>query len=68
MVAAVVGAFYYLRLVKVMFFDEPEGEGARVHPDGHVRVLFAVNAVALLVLGLFAEWILAWCRVAFPVA
>ena len=67
-VAAVVGAFYYLRLVKVMFFDEPEGEGARIHPDGHVRVLFAVNAVALLVLGLFAEWILAWCRVAFPVA
>jgi NADH-quinone oxidoreductase subunit N len=67
-VAAVVGAFYYLRVVKVMFFDEPEGEGARIHPDGHVRVLFAVNAVALLVLGLFAEWILAWCRVAFPVA
>ena len=67
-VAAVVGAFYYLRLVKVMFFDEPEGEGARIHPDGHVRVLFAVNAAALLVLGLFAEWILAWCRIAFPVA
>jgi len=67
-VCAVIGAFYYLRVIKVMFFDEPEGEGARVHPDGHVRVLFAVNAVALLVLGLFAEWILAWCRVAFPVA
>ena len=67
-VAAVVGAYYYLRLVKVMFFDEPEGEGARIHPDGHVRVLFAVNAAALLVLGLFAEWILAWCRIAFPVA
>ncbi|GAB2492766.1 NADH-quinone oxidoreductase subunit NuoN [Arenimonas alkanexedens] len=67
-VAAVVGAFYYLRVVKVMFFDEPEGEGPRIHGDSHVRVLFAVNAVALLVLGLFAEWILAWCRLAFPVA
>ena len=66
-VCAVIGAFYYLRVIKVMFFDEPEGEGAKIHPDGHLRVLFAVNASALLVLGLFAEWIMGWCRLAFPV-
>ncbi len=65
-VFAVVGAFYYLRVVKVMFFEEPEGEGARVHPDGHLRLLFAVNAALLLVLGVFAESILHWCRLAFP--
>ena len=65
-VCAVVGAFYYLRVIKVMFFDEPEGEGAKIHPDGHLRLLFAVNASALLVLGLFAEWIMGWCRLAFP--
>ena len=65
-VFAVIGAFYYLRVIKVMFFDEPEGEGARVHPDSHLRVLFAVNAAALLVLGLFADTILAWCGLAFP--
>jgi NADH-quinone oxidoreductase subunit N len=65
-VCAVIGAFYYLRVIKVMFFDEPEGEGARVHPDSHLRVLFAVNAAALLVLGLFADTILAWCGLAFP--
>jgi NADH-quinone oxidoreductase subunit N len=66
-VCAVIGAFYYLRVIKVMFFDEPEGEGAKIHPDGHLRLLFAVNASALLVLGLFAEWIMGWCRLAFPV-
>ncbi|WP_290782573.1 NADH-quinone oxidoreductase subunit NuoN [Arenimonas sp.] len=66
-VCAVIGAFYYLRVIKVMFFDEPEGEGAKIHPDGHLRLMFAVNASALLVLGLFAEWILGWCRLAFPV-
>ena len=65
-VCAVIGAFYYLRVIKVMFFDEPEGEGAKVHPDSHVRVLFAINASALLVLGLFADTILAWCGLAFP--
>jgi NADH-quinone oxidoreductase subunit N len=65
-VCAVIGAFYYLRVIKVMFFDEPEGEGARVHPDSHLRLVFTVNAAALLVLGLFADSILAWCGLAFP--
>ena len=66
-VAAVVGAYYYLRVVKVMFFEEPEGEGARIHADGHLRVVFAVNACLLLVLGVFADAILHWCRLAFPI-
>ena len=65
-VCAVIGAYYYLRVIKVMFFDEPEGDGAQLHTDSHLRVLFAVNAAALLVLGVFANWILAWCRLAFP--
>lgn len=66
-VCAVIGAFYYLKVMKAMFFEEPEGEGPRVHPDRHLRLLFAVNAVALLVLGLFADTILHWCGLAFPV-
>ncbi|KAA2286362.1 NADH-quinone oxidoreductase subunit NuoN [Arenimonas fontis] len=66
-VCAVVGAYYYLRVVKAMFFEEPEGEAVRVHGDGHLRLVFAVNAVLLLVLGVFADTILHWCRLAFPV-
>ena len=66
-VCAVIGAFYYLRVIKVMFFDEAQGDGAMPHADGHLRVLFGVNAAALLVLGVFADSILAWCRLAFPV-
>ena len=65
-VCAVIGAFYYLRVIKVMFFDEAQGDGAMPHADGHLRVLFGVNAAALLVLGVFADSILAWCRLAFP--
>ena len=66
-VCAVIGAFSYLRVFKVMFFDEAQGDGAMPHADGHLRVLFGVNAAALLVLGVFADTILAWCRLAFPV-
>jgi NADH-quinone oxidoreductase subunit N len=64
-VCAVVGAFYYLRIVRAMFFEDAEGDGPRLHPDGHVRVAFAINAAALLVLGVFAEPLLSWCRLAF---
>jgi len=66
-VCAVIGAYYYLRVIKVMFFDEPEGDAVQPHGDGHLRLVFAVNASALLVLGLFTDGILAWCRAAFPV-
>ena len=38
-----------------------------VHPDGHLRVAFAVNAAALLVLGVFAEPLLEACRRSFGV-
>ena len=65
-VCAVIGAFYYLRVMKAMFFEEPEGEGPRVHPDGHLRLVFAINAVALLALGLVADPILRWVGLAFP--
>ena len=65
-VCAVLGAFYYLRVIRAMFFEEAEGDGAQVHPDSHLRAAFAVNAVALLVLGVFAGPLLQWCKAAFP--
>jgi len=66
-VCAVLGAFYYLRLIRAMFFEEAEGDGAQIHPDSHLRAAFAINAVALLVLGIFAEPLMHWCQAAFPV-
>ena len=65
-VCAVIGAFYYLRVIRAMFFEEAEGDGPRLHADSHLRVMFAINAAALLVLGLFAEPVMHWCRQAFP--
>jgi NADH-quinone oxidoreductase subunit N len=65
-VCAVVGAFYYLRLIRAMFFEEADGDGATIHPDAHLRAAFAVNAAALLALGIFAQPLLHWCQQAFP--
>ncbi len=66
-VFAVVGAFYYLRVIKAMYFDDAEDALALAgpRPNQGMRVLFAVNALALLVLSLGLNPILAWCRQVF---
>ena len=62
---AVIGAFYYLRVIKVMYFDEPVGELPPPRADRVVPMVFGVNALALLVLGIAWNPIMAWCKLAF---
>ena len=64
-VCAVIGGYYYLRVIKVMYFDEPVGELPPPRKDRVVPIVFGVNALALLVLGLFWNPIIAWCQLAF---
>ncbi len=60
---SLVGAFYYLRVVKVMWFDEPAGSNAGpvLHSAG-VGALLAANGAAVLLLGLFSGGLMALCR------
>ena len=64
-VCAVIGAFYYLRVIKAMYFDEPVGDAARPRDDRALRVVFGVNALGLLAFGLFWSPLMAWCQRAF---
>lgn len=64
-VFAVVGAFYYLRVIKAMYFDEPEGKMPAISDDRPLRLVFSVNALALLGLGLAWNPIMEWCQRAF---
>jgi NADH-quinone oxidoreductase subunit N len=64
-VCAVIGAFYYLRIIKVMYFDEPVGEVHAPRQDRVVPLVFGVNALALLALGIAWSPIMAWCQQAF---
>ena len=63
-VFAVIGAFYYLRVIKVMYFDQPSGEPVTVR-GGALQAVFSLNALALLGLGLFWSPIMSWCQAAF---
>jgi NADH-quinone oxidoreductase subunit N len=58
---SLVGAFYYLRVVKVMWFDAPAEAPAPQRPQG-VTLLLAANGAAVLGLGLFSGGLMALCR------
>ena len=68
-VAAVIGAFYYLRVIKAMYFDEPDDAPGAVpieaRDDRTLKLVFGANALSLLVLGLFWSPLMAWCQRAF---
>jgi NADH-quinone oxidoreductase subunit N len=60
-VFSLVGAFYYLRVVKVMYFDEPADTTPIVQGAG-IGALLAVNGAAVLLLGPFSGGLLGLCR------
>jgi NADH-quinone oxidoreductase subunit N len=65
-VFAIIGLYYYLYVIKVMYFDKPEEGGAlQVQADKPLRVMLSLNALSLLGLGLFWGPLFSWCRHAF---
>ena len=63
-VFAVVGAFYYLRVIKFMYFDEPENETSVVAPVDF-RAALAVNGLMLIGLGVFSGALINICITSF---
>jgi len=60
-VFSLIGAFYYLRVVKVMYFDEATDAEPVSQVGMDMRVLLSVNAIALLVLGIVPDGLYAAC-------
>jgi NADH-quinone oxidoreductase subunit N len=60
-VMSVVGAFYYLRIIKLMYFDEPAGELPASAREPGVRLALGINAAAVLALGLLPGPLLDLC-------
>ena len=59
---SVVGLFYYLRVVRLMYFDSPE-EKAPVSSLADMRVVVSVNALVILALGIYPGALLRLCAV-----
>ena len=59
-VMSLIGAFYYLRVVKVMYFDAPL-TATRVSASLEVRVVLTLNGALVLVLGILPGGLMALC-------
>jgi len=58
--ASVVGAYYYLRVIWYMYFAEAEDQ-AVFQTRIDARIALSLNAIAVLVLGIVPGWLLALC-------
>jgi NADH-quinone oxidoreductase subunit N len=58
--ASVVGAYYYLRVIWYMYFDAPEDRSV-FQSDRDTRFVLSLNGIAVLVLGILPGWLLSLC-------
>jgi NADH-quinone oxidoreductase subunit N len=64
LILAVVGAYYYLRVIKVMYFDKAtNNQPIKISTDS--TVAFSINGLLLLGLGLFPSMLIHWCHLIF---
>ena len=57
---SLIGAFYYLRVVKVMYFDQPL-TATTVSAPADVRIVMSINAALILLLGLLPGGLMTLC-------
>ena len=60
---SLIGAFYYLRVVKVMYFDAPTDD-TPITAGMDMRILISANGLAVALLGIFPQFIMTLCAFA----
>jgi NADH-quinone oxidoreductase subunit N len=60
---SLIGAFYYLRVVKVMYFDQPSDD-TPLAASMDMRILMSANGLAVALLGIFPQVIMSLCAYA----
>lgn len=58
---SLVGAFYYLRVVKVMYFDAPQGNNQPISAPSDARVVLSINGALILILGIAPGGLMTLC-------
>jgi len=58
---SVIGAFYYLRVVKLMYFDEP-AESPVLTAGSDLKLALSLNGILILLLGIWPQGLIALCN------
>jgi NADH-quinone oxidoreductase subunit N len=62
---SIIGAFYYIRIIKLMYFDKPV-DTSPITSNAEMRILLSANSLGVLALGIFPGSLLALCMAAVP--
>ncbi|MEB4592441.1 NADH-quinone oxidoreductase subunit NuoN [Candidatus Thiothrix sp. Deng01] len=63
-VMSVIGAFYYLRAIKMMYFDAPPENVGAVNAELDFNVLISINGILMVLLGIFPSALMSICYLA----
>ena len=63
-VFSLIGAYYYLRVIKLMYFDAPDAGCGPITAGDDVRLVFSVNGLSILLLGLLPGTLMSVCLAA----
>lgn len=58
---SLIGAFYYIRIVKTMYFDAPEGPSDEVLMNADAKAVLGLNGLGVVVVGLLPAPLMALC-------
>ena len=58
---SLVGAFYYLRIIKVMYFDAPQSPVHPITAAADARVVLSINGALILLLGILPGGLMTLC-------
>ena len=61
---SIIGVFYYLRIIKIMYFDKNE-DNAPIQKGHDMQLTISVNGLAILALGLYPAGLMALCASIF---
>ena len=61
---SLVGAYYYLRVVKVMYFEPPPPNAHRIDATLDVKLLISANGLAVAAIGIFPQTLMSLCAIA----
>jgi NADH-quinone oxidoreductase subunit N len=64
-VFSVIAAYYYLRIIKLMYFDDP-GDANDIQAGATLRTVLSLNGVAVLALGIFPSALIDLCARVLP--
>jgi NADH-quinone oxidoreductase subunit N len=62
---SIIGIYYYLRMVKVMYFDEPE-DTALIEKSSDLKIVLSANGLIILLLGIYPTALMSVCVAVFP--